>query len=104
MALKGSISKEIVTKKILDIFEGSFQYEKEIRLPMQENGEEIQLKLTLTCAKTNVNPGGDVVLPGEKDNEINFGEIKTEEKTVQHVEPTQEEKETVQRLAKMLNL
>ena len=32
MALKGSISKEIVTKKILETFEGSFQYEKEIRI------------------------------------------------------------------------
>ena len=56
MALKGSISKEIVTKKILETFEGSFQYEKEIRIPMEEDGNQIQLKCVLTCAKTNVEP------------------------------------------------
>ena len=46
MALKGSLTTENVTKKILATFEGSFQYEKEIRIPMIENGEEIQLTPT----------------------------------------------------------
>lgn len=103
MALKGSISKEIVSKKILETFEGSFQYEKEIRIPMLENGEEIQLKLTLTCAKANVNRGGDVEIPGEKDNVINFTET-SEKEEIKHIEPTQEEKDNISRLAKMLNL
>lgn len=102
MALKGSISKEIVSKKILDTFENSFKYEKEIRIPMIENGEEIQLKLVLTCAKANVNPGGDVEIPGEKQEDNNI--ISFEQADVQHVEPTQEEKDTINRLAKMLNL
>lgn len=104
MALKGSLSKENVTKKILATFEGSFQYEKEIRIPMIENGEEIQLKLVLTCAKTNVAPGGDVATPGE----INFGENSSktisESEQINHIEPTQEEKDNISRLAKMLNL
>ena len=65
MALKGSISKEIVTKKILETFEGSFQYEKEIRIPMEEDGNQIQLKCVLTCAKTNVEPNGENAIPGE---------------------------------------
>ncbi len=102
MALKGSISKEIVSKKILDTFENSFKYEKEIRIPMIENGEKIQLKLVLTCAKANVNPGGDIEIPGEKQENndiINFEQVE-----VQHAEPTQEEKDTINRLAKMLNL
>lgn len=104
MALKGSLSKESVTKKILATFEGSFQYEKEIRIPMIENGEEIQLKLVLTCAKTNVVPGGDIATPGE----INFGEdtskVVPESGQINHIEPTQEEKDNISRLAKMLNL
>ena len=54
MALKGSVSKEIVMQKILETFEGSFQYEKEIRIPMEEDGNQIQLKCVLTCAKTNL--------------------------------------------------
>ena len=71
---------------------------------MIENGEEVQLKLVLTCAKTNVNQGGDIEIPGENEkNEINF-ETNKKEEGIQHIEPTQEEKDTVSRLAKMLNL
>ena len=51
---RGSESKSFVTEKILDTFEGSFLYEKEIRIPMEENGETVEIKVTLTCAKVNV--------------------------------------------------
>lgn len=100
MALKGSISKEIVTKKILETFEGSFQYEKEIRIPMEEDGNQIQLKCILTCAKTNVEPNGENAIPGEVTS-VATG-IPASEKTF--VEPTQEEKDNVQKLMQMLNL
>lgn len=100
MALKGSISKEIVTKKILETFEGSFQYEKEIRIPMEEDGNQIQLKCVLTCAKTNVEPNGDNAIPGEV-TPVAAG-ISANKKTF--VEPTQEEKDNVQKLMQMLNL
>lgn len=100
MALKGSISKEIVTKKILETFEGSFQYEKEIRIPMDEDGNQIQLKCVLTCAKTNVEPNGENAIPGEV-TPTSAG-IPASEKTF--VEPTQEEKDNVQKLMQMLNL
>lgn len=101
MALKGSIAKEEVAKKILETFEGSFKYEKEIRIPLMENGEMVQLKCVLTCAKTNVEPNGDVAIPGSTSSEINFGSVPAEEKIV---EATEEEKATVARLAKMLDL
>ena len=39
---KGQESKNIVAQKILATFENSFQYEKEIRIPVMENGEEVQ--------------------------------------------------------------
>lgn len=100
MALKGSISKEIVTKKILETFEGSFQYEKEIRIPMEEDGNQIQLKCVLTCAKTNVEPNGENAIPGEIT--LVAAGIPANEKTF--VEPTQEEKDNVQKLMQMLNL
>lgn len=101
MALKGSIAKEEVAKKILETFTGSFKYDKEIRIPMMENGELVQLKCTLTCAKVNVEPNGDVAIPGAGSTEINFGSTPIEEKIV---EATEEEKATVARLAKMLDL
>lgn len=100
MALKGSISKEIVIKKILETFEGSFQYEKEIRIPMEEDGNQIQLKCVLTCAKTNVEPNGENAIPGEVTPTA--AGIPANEKTF--VEPTQEEKDNVQKLMQMLNL
>lgn len=55
---KGSLSKENITKKILETFPGSFVYDKEIRIPMEEDGATIQIKCVLTCAKTNVEAGG----------------------------------------------
>ena len=57
MAAKGSESKEIIIKKILDSFPNSFLYGKEIRIPMDEDGERVEIKVTLTCAKVNVGGG-----------------------------------------------
>ena len=102
MALKGTESKNIITKKILDTFEGSFQYEKEIRIPLMENGELIQLKCVLTCAKTNVEPNGDIAIPGAVSNEINFDNNASAPTEI--VVPTQEEKDNIARLAKLLDL
>ena len=53
---KGADSKAIVIKKILETFPDSFLYnnDKEIRIPMKENGETIEIKVVLSCAKTPV--------------------------------------------------
>lgn len=53
---KGAVSKEIFFNKLLEIFPDSFMYNngKECRIPMTEDGDIIQLKITATCAKTNV--------------------------------------------------
>ena len=63
---RGQISKQIVTEKILKSFDGAFTYNdgKEIRIPLQEDGELIQIKVALTAAKENVNPGDDNAIPG----------------------------------------
>lgn len=63
--VKGSVSKQNVTEVILKTFPNSFVYDKEIRIPCQEDGEQIQLKCVLTCAKTNVNIGSENAIPGE---------------------------------------
>ena len=64
MAAKGSVLKEEITNKILECFPGSFRYDKEIRIPGIENSENLQIKITLTCAKVNVENGGDTTVPG----------------------------------------
>lgn len=63
MATRGSVAKEYIFKQILNTFEGSFLYNggKEIRIPFTENGSEVQIKVTLTCAKENVDrEDGDI--------------------------------------------
>ena len=56
MAAKGAESKSLVTKKILEIFPNAFLYnsDKEIRIPLTEQGEAIEIKVVLSCAKTPV--------------------------------------------------
>ena len=99
---RGQISKTKATEMILKTFPGSFVYDKEIRLPFNEDGEEIQLKCVLTCAKVNVEPNGDVAIPGEVPTDINFEDSKPIEQKV--VEPTQEEKDNVKKLMETFGL
>ena len=73
---RGSIAKEEITKKILETFEGSFLNEKEIRIPIVENGETIQIKVALTAAKVNVECGNSTsgsleeVAPTPRENNV----------------------------------
>ena len=64
MAARGSESKNIIIAKLLETFAGSFIYDKNIIIPMVENGESLQIKIALTCAKTNVESGMDTAIPG----------------------------------------
>ena len=107
MAARGSLAKEQITNQILAAFPGSFKYDKEIRVPVEENGEIVQIKLTLTAAKVNVEAGGDTVLPGS----IKVGSSNTPITPVPRVEParevmqpTAEEKHNVSELLNMLGL
>jgi hypothetical protein len=67
---RGSLAKEQITKRILECFSNSFVNEKEIRIPwVEENGEEVQVKVTLTCAKVNVlNPNAGGVASSTSEN------------------------------------
>jgi hypothetical protein len=107
MAAKGSILKEDITKKILNLFPGSFVYNKEIRIPGIENSEELQIKCVLTCAKTNVDNGGDVAIPGETASitPTNVDKKVTETTPVSaSMEPTEEERQNVRALIEKLGL
>lgn len=99
---KGAVAKQEVSKKILETFAGSFLYNdgKEIRIPCNENGEIVQIKVALTCAKENVECGADTALPGD------FPAPKaapTPERT-EPVAPTAEEKATVSAMLRKLGL
>lgn len=104
---KGAASKEIIFAKILETFEGSFIYNggKEIRIPMMEDGNEIQIKVALTTAKENVypenGPAAPAVVAQEEVPTSAFPEPKAAKKPIQ---PTEEEKANVEALLKSLGL
>lgn len=98
---RGSQAKEEITQKILETFAGAFKYEKEIRIPILENGETIQVKVTLTAAKTNVEPEGDFPTAT-----VNTTAAETAQATMPKpvTEPSPEEKKNVEVLLQKLNL
>ena len=100
---RGQELKKEITKKILEFFPNSFLYNdgKEIRICGQENGEEIQVKVTLTAAKENVYSGQDNATPGEFAS-TNLENNKPAEQRI--VQPTQEEKENVRKLMETFGL
>ena len=100
MAVKGIQAKADITKKILETFDGSFMNDKEIRIPVMENGEEVQIKVTLTAAKINIDHAATLGMssdtPSTPANVLNFTDQKTE--------PSADEKAKVKELMTMLGL
>jgi hypothetical protein len=104
---RGAASKEQVMAGILATFPGSFRYDKEIRIPMTEDGEVIQIKCVLTAAKTNVENGGDTAVPGATASVTPatvFKEATGTSPVNTPVEPSAEEKQAVAELISKLGL
>lgn len=103
---RGAVSKETITNQILAVFPGSFKYDKEIRIPIMEDGETIQIKVTLTAAKTNVEAGGDTAVPGYRPVEqSNTGTVSNVAAVSREpIQPTAEEKQNVANLMSLLGL
>ena len=101
MAARGSESKNIIIAKLLETFAGSFIYDKNVIIPMVENGESLQIKIALTCAKTNVKSGMDNAIPGAK-----IATTATPKAIDNHgvAEVTEEEKQNVLKAMKALGL
>lgn len=97
---RGAESKTSVTNKILEMFEGAFVYGKEIRIPMTENGERVEIKVALTCAKTNV--GGDAEPSAFASSEAPA--TKTIPVFTTLTAPTEEEKQNIQDLMSKLGI
>lgn len=102
---RGSLAKEEIFGKILETFEGSFIYNngKEIRIPWNEGDNLVQIKVTLTCAKDNVDPIGEVLskgaaAPKEEDATTNFPTPRKK------AEVTEEEKKNIDDLLASLGL
>lgn len=67
MAARGTIAKQTLTQAILDNFAGSFIDDKVIRVPLDDGGEVVEIKVALTCAKDVIGGGqaAEVATPAE---------------------------------------
>jgi hypothetical protein len=102
MAAKGTESKNIIFAKLQEVFPESFWEDqgKILRVPLDENGTRVEIKVTLTAAKNNLK--GDAV---ESAFEAAPSSIVTENVSKNSVlEPTEEEKENVAKLIASLGL
>lgn len=107
MAIKGTIAKSEVMQAILKCFgDKAFIYEKDVRVNWVEDGQPVQIKISLTAAKVAVERDGDTALPAAaaapRSDGGAFGE---EDKSVPPItEPTADEKANVAALLARLGL
>ena len=99
---RGQEEKLIVINKIKEVFPEAFEYGKVIRIPIGD----VQIKVTLTAAKDNVEPGGDIAVPGVKATKVTIveGAEPVFEEASAIVEPSAEELNTVSNLMESLGL
>lgn len=100
---RGALAKEQIFKKLLDVFDDSFMYNggKELRIPWDEEGNLVQIKVTLTCAKDIVSAAGEVEHAAVAKEE---GPISSFPAPHKPVEPSEEEKKNVEDLLAALGL
>ena len=110
---KGQAAKQEAFAKMLEMFPDSFLYNdnKELRINTTEDGNDIQLKVVITCAKTPVSEGEENAIPG-----ASFPEPKSMTKTKvvglsadgaateQVVEATEDEKQKISNLMAELGI
>lgn len=104
MAARGTLAKQTIKDKLAEVFSGKFYVSadgKEIRISCEENGEEVQIKIAMTCAKDNIDMGTSSFINFEtatnNDNSSN-------EKVTEVTKPSEEEKERVKTLCQQLGL
>ena len=107
MAAKGTESKNVLFAKLQEVYPNAFWEDqgKILRVPMDENGQRVEIKVTLTAAKTNL--GGDEIasafdngpvampIPSQTTTAVNESNL---------TEPTEEEKQNIESLIKALGL
>lgn len=103
MAVKGSIAKQKIINKIAEVFGADFigEFDRKIYLWSEENGERVQIAISLTCPK---NPVGQVSSNSMELNFENMGETKASPVNFQPAELTEDERENVRKLMERLGL
>lgn len=92
---KGAESKAKLIEKLKEIYPDAFEYGKEFRIPFEEDGQRVEIKVALTCAKSNVGGEGASVESGVQSEEA---------VNVASAAPTEEEKANIAKLMDRLGL
>ncbi len=102
---KGAIGKQNVINKIKQAFGADFigEYDKKIYVWTTENGERIQIAMSLTCPKTQVSVA-DTPVTGDFNFEDDAPNVVVAAGTYQPADITSEERERVNDLIKKLGL
>ena len=104
---KGQQAKQEVMDKILQTFDGSFLYNggKEIRINTTEDGAAVQIKVTLTAAKTAVEPDDENATPAPAKNAFDIAEgAEPTFEEPKKIEATEEEKQAISDLMASLGM
>ena len=90
---RGATSKSYIFNKLLETFPGSFmQDDKILRIPLEEDGSTVEIKVSLTAAKD--------ILGGEVASTQTFDwETPAAEPNIEAAQPSEDEKA---RIAKMM--
>lgn len=109
MAARGNIAKELITEKILECFgrNEAFVLDKKIYINTKENGENIQVALTLTCPKNPVGQSSSVPADSAFSGGLDFESMGTATVAPEPFKPAEispEERETVVDLMRRLGL
>lgn len=106
MAARGTIAKEKAANIIAKAFGNDFagEFDKKLYVWVEENGEKVQLALSMTCPKI---PVGNIDYKAEPGGSLDFENMSaaaTSSPTRAAVEITDEEKKNIEDLMKRLGL
>lgn len=103
MRAKGAESKKTIFEQMLKTFPGAFMVsDKELRIPMTEYGEPIEIKVALTRAKDLLGGGA----PKGEDAVLDFADPAPAPKinNPYDIAPTPDEKRTVEQMMRALGM
>lgn len=106
---KGQQAKSEVMQAILEHFgDKAFIYEKDIRVNWVEDGQPVQIKISLTASKVAVEKDGDVALPSApaipKAEMLDFSDDAAPMPAPAPAEPSAQEKQNIADLLKAIGL
>ena len=103
---KGAIAKENLINELKTKFGDKFigVYDKKVYILSEENGEPVQIALSLTCPKTPVEATGNLDFGQGRDFSGNPGATAAAPIQTRTTEISEEEQETVRQLMRRLGL